>query len=104
MGKNGVMHTLQTVLGRIAIHKILLKKGNRLEAKKHLQDEIRDYSANIFELANSYTWTKSEIEMIMQKAVKDTRNFTKAYPDVEITQANIQEAVVDTMQELMMIK
>ena len=104
MGKNSVMQTLQKVIARVAIHKILLKKGNRPEAKKHLEDEIRDYSTDIFELANSYTWTKMETETILQKAVDKAQNFTKDYPDVDITQADIQEEVVDTMQELMMIK
>ena len=41
---------------------------------------------------------------IKPKAIKETWNFTKDYSDVDFTQADIQEAVVDTMQELMLIK
>ena len=104
MGKNAVIKSIGIVIARISVHKIVLKKGNRPEAKKHLEDEIRDYSTDIFEAANSYSWTKDESAKIKEKAIRFARNLSKKYIDINFTQADIDEAVIDTMQELMIIK
>ncbi|MBI2135797.1 hypothetical protein HYU06_01880 [Candidatus Woesearchaeota archaeon] len=104
MNKKAVMKSLKKVIARIAIHKILLSKGHKIEAKKHLSDEIRDYSLDAFEKSQMHTWNQEEIHLIKQNAINYIQNFLEKYKDISVTDADINEAVVDTMQELMMVK
>lgn len=104
MNKKAFIKSLKKVIARIALHKIMLKKGNRPEAKKHLSDEIRDYSVDAFEKSQSFTWSDKEIMDIKADAIRRVHNFLEKYDDINVTESDIKEAVVDTMQELMMVK
>lgn len=104
MNKKAVIKSLKKVIARIAVHKILLSKGHKIEAKKHLSDEIRDYSLDAFEKSEMHTWNQDEIVLIRKNATSFVQNFLEKYKDINVTDADINEAVIDTMQELMIIK
>ena len=103
MGKKAAIRSLIVSVSLVSYHKMLHEKGDRPEAKRHLEDEIRNYSADAFEKAQEYKWSHDELQEIREKSVKRTAKILKnKYPDIKFTDAEIKEKVVDTMQEFLL--
>ena len=86
MGKRDVIRSIINSVSLVAYHKVIYEKGERTEAKKHLDDEIRNYSADGFEKAQLYRFSKAELQEIMKhsvaRAIAILRN---RYPDVKFS-------------------
>lgn len=103
MGKKDAIRSLINSISLVSYHKILYGKGERLEAKKHLEDEIRDYSIDGFEKSQRYKWNSDELKEIKEKSIMCTANTLKnKYPDVDFSEKEINEKVVDTMHEFLL--
>lgn len=103
MGRKNIIRILVNSVSLVSYHKLLHEKGNKLEAKKHLEDEIRDYSTEGFEKSQLYKFNKGELDEIKEKSIKRTKTILKnRYPDIKFSEEDIQEKVVDTMQEFLL--
>lgn len=103
MGKKAVIRSLVVSISLVSYHKILHEKGDRQEAKRHLQDEIRDYGVDGFEKSQQYKWNSDELQEIREKSIRRTATILKnKYPDIKFTDSEIKEKVVDTMQEFLL--
>jgi len=95
------MKSLGKCIGNVALHKILLNHTKRPESKKHITDEITDYSADAFEKAQEYSWNCEEKEEIREKAVKRIKNLMKHYPDLVYKEKEAIKFIEETMDEMM---
>ena len=103
MGKKAIIKSLINSISLVSYHKILYKKGEKPEAKKHLEYEIRDYSTEGFEKAQMYKFRENELKEIKEKSIKKVANVLKnKYPDISFSEKEIIENVVDTMQEFLL--
>ena len=103
MGKKQSIKSLANSIALVSAHKLLIRHTNKPESIKHLKDEVMDYSSDSFDKARQYNWTEEELEEIKSISIKETENRLKKYPDVPIKESDIPEAVVDTMQELLLV-
>ena len=104
MGKNDMTRVLINSISLVSYHKILYEKGDKIESKKHLQDEIRGYSTDGFEKAQSCKLSKEELAEVQEKSIKRTSTILKnKYPDISFSENEIKEKVVDTMQEFLLM-
>ncbi|MFH1324375.1 MAG: hypothetical protein ABIH64_03950 [Nanoarchaeota archaeon] len=103
MGKKQAIRSLANSIALISTHKLLVEHTNKPESIKHLKDEVADYSNDAFEKSREYNWTKEELEEIKAVSIKETKNRLKKYQDITIKESDIPEAVIDTMQELLLI-
>ena len=102
MGKTQDIKSLASSLGLAAAHKVLVKKTTKPESSKHLSDEIRDYGFDAFEKAQAHNWTREEIAEIKEKSVKRALRILERYEDIIFDNQDVNEAVKDTLQELML--
>ena len=102
MGKKDAIRSLIISISLVSYHKVLYDKGEKSEAKKYLEDEIRTYSTDGFEKAQEFKFSKSELKEIELNAIKRTMNILKnKYPDIKFSEKEIKEKVIDTMQEFL---
>lgn len=103
MGKKQDISSLAISIGNTSAHKIILVKTNKPESKKHLTDEIRDYSFDAFSKSQLHQWNKEDIKEIKLKSAAIAGKFLTRYPGISCKEKEIEEAVIDTMQELLML-
>lgn len=104
MGKKQEIKSLANSIALISVHSILLKYTSKPESVKHLEDEKRDYSENAFDKSRLHTWTKEELGIIKAKSIKETKNRLNRYPDIRSDNINLEWFIVDSMQELLLLK
>lgn len=104
MGKKQEIKSLANSIALVSLHKILLDYTNKPESAKHLEDERRDYSEDAFDKSGAHTWTKEELEIIKIKAIRETRNRLNKYPDIKLDNLDVEKFVIDTMQEVLLLK
>ncbi|MAG08050.1 hypothetical protein CMO89_01120 [Candidatus Woesearchaeota archaeon] len=102
MGKNKYIKSLGKCIGNIVLHKILVKHTNKPESEKHLSDEIRDYSADVFEKAQEFTWTDEEKEEIKDKAVNRVKHLIKNYPEFSFSEKEVLKLIEESMDEMLL--
>ncbi len=103
MGKKQDISSLAISIGNTSAHKIILAKTNKPESKKHLTDEIRDYSFDAFSKSQLHNWAKEDVAQLIKKSSSVAEKFLNRYPDIIYKEKEIKEAVIDTMQELLII-
>jgi len=101
MGKNAVIKSLGKCIGNVSWHKYLLETTTKIEAKKHLTDEIRDYSEDVFEKAQLYSWSDEDYDEIVEKSLIRAKHLCNKYPDVKFNQQRIIELIEGVVKELL---
>lgn len=101
MGKRGIIQSAINIVVLISYHKILYKQGEKLESKRHLENEIKIYTEDGFEKTQEYKFNEIDLEEIKEKSVRRVLNvLTNKYPDVKFTKKEVYEFVEDTMDDL----
>ena len=101
MGKKRIIKIIINSVSLVAYHKVLYEKGEKLEAKKHLEDEIREYTQDGLKKIQLPKLNENESEEIKEKSIKRTINALRnKYPDVNFSEEDIEEQVKETMEEL----
>ena len=100
MGKNSAINSLGRCIGNVVLHKLLLKHTNKPESKKHLRDEIVDYSADASDNAKDFSFSEQEKIEIKDKAIRRVKNTIEKYPDIIYEEREIAELTDKTMKEL----
>jgi preprotein translocase subunit SecD len=104
MGRKDIIRSLIVSISLVSYHKILYEKGKKSEGKKHLEDEIRDYSTDGFEKALESNLRRDELKEVESKAVKRALSvLRRKYPDLKVSEPEVKEKVIDTMQEFLLI-
>jgi len=98
MGKNSAIKSLGKCIGNVAMHELLLKHTNIPESKKHINDEIRDYGADVAKKAKQYTWNSEEKATIEDKAHKRVKRLLQDYPDIVYEDKEITEFITKEME------
>lgn len=102
MGKKQAINSLANSIALVSVHKILIKYTNKPESRKHLEDEVGDYSVDAFEKSEEYSWTKEELSEIETKSIRATRNKLNKYKDIVLSDKELKEFVIDSMQGLLL--
>lgn len=87
-------------MGNVVLHKILLNNTNIHESAKHLSDEITDYSADVFQKAQLYSWSEEEKSEIKNKILRRVKSLIVRYPDVKYDEKEaimFAEEIIDEM-------
>ena len=103
MGKKQDIISIAHAVALISVHKIVLHHTNKPESTAHLKNEIDGYSVEGFDKAQKHNWTQEELDEIQRASIRDTKNrMLKKYSDIHVTDSEIQEFVVDTLQDLLL--
>jgi len=100
MGKNKIIKSLGKCIGNIIVHKILIENTNKPESRNYLENEIIEYSANVFEKAGKFNWNKKDTEKIKELSKIRAENLSKNYPDVIFSDDEIEKLIKDIINEL----
>ena len=101
MGENSSIKSIGRCIGNIVLHKLLVLHTERPESIKHLNDEIRDYSIDVFEKAQEFNWNSKDKEEIKMRAIKRLNNLVKNYPDLKLKEKETVPLIEETIFEIL---
>ena len=103
MGKNRTIKILGNIIGKIVVHRILVKYTNQPESIHHLKSEIEAYRDNSLGIAREYNWNeedKAEIKSASLKKFK--RDMGLYYQDVKFPFEDVSKLIEETINEILL--
>jgi len=101
MGKRALINMAINLVGLIVYHKVLFEKGMNIDAKKHLEKEIREYTLNTINKLRGIRFSESDFEEIKEKSIKNSISvLLREYSDVIFSEDETEKIVDETIKEV----